>query len=132
MEEGTPIRVAWRRAYARQYYVGQLTHDDGAIRLVGRECGSRIDAAISIKHGAVTRVRVGAGRDEELVGEPAVVLELDDGDPILVRPVGTGELELAAFAETLRAAGAGATRPGGRWPAHTGRALHGSSAEASA
>ncbi len=39
---------------------------------------------------------------EEVVGEQSVVLELLDDEPIYVRPVGSGPLNLDGFARRLR------------------------------
>ena len=97
-------QVAWRRRHAHQHYAGYLTLTDEAIRLSGRESATGIDVALSIPHRAVDRIRIGTEPDDCLVGEPAIVLELADQAPILLRPIGTGRFDLDALARKLSAA----------------------------
>jgi hypothetical protein len=91
-------KVAWRRRHAHQHYAGYLTLTDELIRLSGRESATGIDVALSIPHEAIGSARIGT---DELTGEPAVVLEVADGEPILIRPIGTGPLELDVLARKL-------------------------------
>jgi hypothetical protein len=95
-------RVAWKRHYALQHYVGYVTVTEDGIRLAGREHATGIDAALTIPYTAITSVRLGDSSDEEVVGAPSVVLELREDDSICVRPVDGGELDLDAFARRLR------------------------------
>jgi hypothetical protein len=94
-------KVAWRRRYARQHYAGYLALTDETIRLSGRESATGIDVALSIPCGAIGSARIGS---DELAGEPAVVLEVADGEPILIRPIGTGLLEIDTLARRLASA----------------------------
>ena len=94
-------RVAWKRHYALQHYVGYVTVTDDTIRLAGREHATGIDAALTIPYTAITAVRVADAADEEVVGAASVVLELRGDDSICVRPVDAGELDLDAFARRL-------------------------------
>ena len=95
-------RVTWRRQHAPQHYVGYVTVTDTGVRLAGTEHHTGIDATLSIPHRAIRRIRVGAGMAEEVVGEQSVVLELDEDDPILVRPLCAGALDLDTFVRKLR------------------------------
>ncbi|MDX6511335.1 MAG: hypothetical protein QOE36_839 [Gaiellaceae bacterium] len=94
-------RVSWRRQHARHEYLGYLTVTDETIRLSGREGNTEIDVALSIPCSAVVGVRVGTALDEQLAGEDAVVLELTDGEPIVLGPVGAGRLALNQLAHRL-------------------------------
>jgi hypothetical protein len=95
-------RVTWRRQHAAQHYVGYVTVTDDTVRLAGREHATGIDASLSIPYDAISKVRLARGEGEEVVGERSVVLELRNDRPIYVRPVGTGPLDLEAFARKLR------------------------------
>ncbi len=95
-------RVAWRRRHAPQHYVGYVTVTDAGVRLAGTEHHTGIDAALTIPYGAICRVRIGSCDGEEVVGERSVVLELEEDEPILVRPLTTGPLDLDGFARRLR------------------------------
>src|SRR6476660_6026214 len=96
-------QVAWRRRHAHKHYVGHIALTDEAVRLSGRETGTGIVAALSIPPTAIRGVRIGEGPNEQIVGERAIVLELDDDEPIYVRPVGTGVLELETLTRRLAA-----------------------------
>jgi hypothetical protein len=106
-------KVAWRRAGATTHYLGYMALGDESIRLSGRESGTGIDVGLSIPHGAIRSVHIGSGDEEQLVGEPAIVLELADRVPIFVRPVGTGALDTETLGRRLAAAVAdySASRP---------------------
>jgi hypothetical protein len=95
-------RVTWRRQHASQHYVGYVTVTDSSVRLAGREHATGIDVSLSIPHDAIREVRVARDSGEEVVGERSVVLELRDDEPIFVRPVCTGPLDLDGFARRLR------------------------------
>ena len=96
-------RVAWRRQHARRHYVGYVSVTEETVRLAGREQTTGIDVSLSIPHTAIRTVRVGSTATELLVGEPAVVLELRDEEPIYVRPLGDGPPDLDGFARRFRA-----------------------------
>ena len=95
-------RVTWRRQHASQHYVGYVTVTDETVRLAGREHATGIDVSLSIPHNAIRKVRVARLDGEEVVGEKSVVLELRDDEPIYLRPVCTGPLDLDSFARKLR------------------------------
>jgi hypothetical protein len=95
-------RVAWRRQHASRHYVGYVTVTETSVRLAGRENATGIDASLSIPYDAIRRVRVARDSGEEVVGERSVVLELRADEPIYVRPVCTGPLDLEEFARKLR------------------------------
>jgi len=94
-------RVTWRRQHATQHYVGYVTVTDDSVRLAGREHATGIDVSLSIPHGAIRKVRVARDDGEQVVGERSVVLELCDDEPIYVRPLSTGPLDLDSFARKL-------------------------------
>ena len=96
-------RVAWRRQHAQRHYVGYVTVTEDTVRLAGREQATGIDVALSIPHTAIRKIRVARNAREEVVGERSVVLELCDDEPIFVRPLDTGSLDLDGFARKLRA-----------------------------
>ena len=96
-------RVAWKRRNAHRHYFGYVTVGDTNLRLAGEEHGTGIDVALTIPFGAIREVRVGRDPCEEVVGERSVVLDLADDDPIYVRPVAAGKIDLAGFARRLGA-----------------------------
>ncbi|HEX7527272.1 MAG TPA: hypothetical protein VF327_13240, partial [Gaiellaceae bacterium] len=65
------------------------------------EQATGIDITLSIPHAAIRKVRVAKNGSEEVVGERSVVLELHDDEPIFVRPLDTGSLDLDSFARKL-------------------------------
>jgi hypothetical protein len=97
-------RVTWRRQHASQHYVGYVTVTDQSVRLAGREHATGIDVSLSIPYDAIRQVRLAEDSREQVVGEQSVVLELRDDEPIYVRPVCTGPLDLDGFARKLRQA----------------------------
>jgi hypothetical protein len=97
-------RVAWRRLHAPQHYLGYLTITDDMIGLSGREEPTGIGVSLSIPCDAVLRMHAGTATEEQLAGEATVVLEVADGVPIILRPVGTDDLGLEALARKLRSA----------------------------
>jgi hypothetical protein len=97
-------RVTWRRQHASQHYVGYVTVTDQSVRLAGREHATGIDVSLSIPYDAIRKVRLAENGREQVVGEQSVVLELRDDEPIYVRPVCTGPLDLDGFARKLRQA----------------------------
>jgi hypothetical protein len=98
-------RVAWRRRHAHSYYLGYVTVNDDSLRLAGEEHGTGIDVALTIPYRAVREIRVGRDYREEVVGERSVVLDLADNDPIYLRPVNAGDIDLQSFARKLAAVG---------------------------
>ncbi len=96
-------QVAWRRQYAQRHYVGYATVTESSVRLVGREEATGIDVSLSIPHTAIEGVRVGNGSSELVDGGQTVVLELRDEEPIYIRPLAEGPLDLDGFARKLRA-----------------------------
>jgi hypothetical protein len=94
-------RVVWRRRHATRHYVGYVLVTDNLVRLAGNEQDTAIHAVLSIPPTAIARVRVGRDPHEYIVGEPAVVIELTDDDPIYLRPITTGALGLDELARKL-------------------------------
>jgi hypothetical protein len=95
-------RVAWRRLHAPQHYIGYVTVTDDGVRLAGTEHHNGIGVALTIPYAAISKVRVGDCDAEEVVGERSVVMELEQDEPILVRPLSTRTLDLDGFARRLR------------------------------
>jgi hypothetical protein len=95
-------RVAWRRQHAPRHYVGYVTVTENSVRLAGHEEHTGIDVALSIPYDAIRKIRVARDAGEEVVGERSVVLELREDDPIYVRPLQPGPLDLDSFARRLR------------------------------
>jgi len=110
-----PMAWRWQRLLAargvhdsltrlvRTYFVGALRAGDEGIRLTGRDPSSGIDVALSIPLSEVECVRVSASGDELLAGEPCVVLELADSEPIFIRQVGVGACQVHVLARRLGA-----------------------------
>lgn len=96
-------KIAWCRHGVRTYFVGALRAGDEGIRLTGRDPTSGIDVALSIPLAEVECVRVSASREELLAGEPCVVLELAESEPIFIRQVGAGPLRVHVLARRLDA-----------------------------
>ena len=74
---------------------------DSLVRLAGDEQDTGIHAVLSVPGSAIECVRVSRTPDEHIVGEPAVVIELSDDDPIYLRPITTGALRLDELARRL-------------------------------
>jgi len=94
-------RVVWRRRHATRHYVGYVLVTDDIVRLAGDEQETAIHAVLSIPGTAIAGVRVARTPAEHIVGEPAVVIELTDDDPIYLRPITTGALKLDELARRL-------------------------------
>lgn len=94
-------RVAWRRKHATRHYVGYVLIADDAVRLAGHEQDTGIYAVLSIPYDAIQDARVGNALDDAVAGRQAVVLDLPDEDPILVRPVVVGPRSLDDLARRL-------------------------------
>ncbi len=79
-----------------------MTVTEHGVRLAGREELTGIDVSLSIPHTAIGAVRLGSTKAETVDGEPTVVLELRDEEPICVRPLGDGPPDLDGFARKFR------------------------------
>jgi hypothetical protein len=102
-------RVVWRRRHASRHYTGYVLVSDDAVRLAGHEDDTGIYSVLSIPHEAIFEARVGQVPDEQVGGLPAVVLELPDEDPILVRPLVLTPRSLDDLARRLSIGPPGAT-----------------------
>jgi hypothetical protein len=94
-------RVVWRRRHATRHYLGYVLVDDDSVRLAGTEADTGIYSVLSIPPDAIGRARVGDDPGEQVVGKQAVVIELADDDPIYLRPLAPGPLELEDLARKL-------------------------------
>jgi hypothetical protein len=95
-------RVVWRRRHATRHYVGYVLVTDNLVRLAGDEQDTAIHALLSIPPSAIRNIRIAESPAEHIVGEPGVVIELTDDDPIYLRPITTGALSLDDLARKLR------------------------------
>jgi hypothetical protein len=96
-----PHQVAWRRSGARCHYAGQLSLDEGALVLTGREPSTGVEVVLRIPDYAVRAARAALNDQEAVVGVGGYVLELADAVPLLIRPVGVGPLLDGELAEAL-------------------------------
>lgn len=103
MTEQTVDRIAWRRRGRRGQYVGALAAGDAGIRLTGRDTASGLEISLAIPFEEIAGAHVSRTRAESLGGQRAVVIELADSDPILVREVGVGPSHVHALARRLAA-----------------------------
>jgi len=93
--------VLWRRLTVSSPYVGNVAVSDAMLRLFGREPVTGIEVSLAIPFEKVTRVRTSRSSSEELGGEPSVVLELDEADPVCLRGAGRSPALLATLARLL-------------------------------
>jgi hypothetical protein len=101
MNELLAERVAWRRKGVEHHYVGALTARGDGIVLTGREPATGIEVVLTIPFSEVEDVHLSSGQQESLVGESAVVVELAESAPILVREIGLARLVPRALALRL-------------------------------
>jgi hypothetical protein len=101
MNELLAERIAWRRKGVEHHYVGALTARGDGIVLTGREPATGIEVVLTIPFSEVEDVHLSSGEQESLVGESAVVVELAESAPILVREIGLGRLLPRALALRL-------------------------------
>ncbi len=87
-------RVGWRNRSLGHHYVGSMTLTDESVRLAGHEDGGSIDAALAIPLDSIRRVRLGRGAADAIGDDPGLVLELDDGESVVLRPFGDARTEL--------------------------------------
>jgi hypothetical protein len=97
--------IAWRRFGAPRHYAGGLDLGDGVVVLNGREPSTGVEVSLRIPRHAVRALRLAMQSTEEVVGERGLVMELADEVPILLRPLGLGDLHeedlAAALADAL-------------------------------
>jgi hypothetical protein len=94
-------KIAWRRQGTRRHYVGTIRGGALGVRLRGRDPISGIQVALSIPLDEIEGAHVSQSPDEMLAGERCAVLELVDSDPILLREVGIGPLQVHALARAI-------------------------------
>jgi hypothetical protein len=95
-------RVAWRRRSTPTHYVGTLLDVENGIRLVGREPATGIELALSVPYDLIGGVRVSDEASDEVVGEPAVVIDITGADALLVRELGPVTRQTAELARRLK------------------------------
>jgi hypothetical protein len=101
MNELLAERIAWRRKGVDHHYVGVLAGRPDGLVLTGREPATGIEVVLTIPFPEIEDVHLASGDEERLVGEPAVVLELAESAPILLREIGLGQLRPKALALRL-------------------------------
>ena len=106
MTEQRLDRIAWRRRGRRRQYVGALAAGEAGIRLTGRDTASGLEVSLAIPLEEIEGAHVSRTRAESLGGKRAVVIELADSDPILVREVDAGSWHVHALARRLAAVSA--------------------------
>jgi hypothetical protein len=104
MDELSAYRVIWGRRGVPRNYIGSLRASSLGIRLWGRDPGTGLEVTLSIPRCEVERVHVAETPDDEVAGEPGVVVELVDSAPILLREVGLGSLHAVSLTRRLLAA----------------------------
>jgi len=109
--------VVWRRLTVSSPFVGDADVSSTTLRLVGREPVSGIEVSLAIPFSEIERVRTSRSAEEELGGEPSVVLELAESDPVCLRAAGTRSTLPVRLARTLGRAMSAHTRPAGIEPA---------------
>ena len=91
-------KVAWRRRGSRTAYVGSVRAGETGLRLAGRDPMSGIDVTLWIPSAEIASVYVSPASSE-----PDVVVDLDDAEPIFLRPFGAGRLHAQLLARKLDA-----------------------------
>jgi hypothetical protein len=91
--------IAWRRGRGPTY-VGVASRGSDAIRLTGRDPNLGIDVALSIPTDEIDHVGIATASGD---GNPSVILELAESDPIYLRPVGGTLQHVHLLARTLGA-----------------------------
>jgi hypothetical protein len=99
-------RIAWRRRSAQHQYVGRLQALSDRLRLVGREPESGIDVALSIPFREIETIRASGRAAERVFGEPGIVVELVESEPIFLRELGSPRAPGLLARELVRAVAA--------------------------
>lgn len=96
--------VVWRRSTVSSPYIGDVDVSEAELRLSGRGPVSGIEVSLAIPFTEIERVRTSRTADEELGGEPCVVLELTESDSVCLRAAGKRSALPVRLACTLRRA----------------------------
>jgi hypothetical protein len=97
-------KAAWWRKSATHHYTGPVSGSHEGLRLAGRDVVTGIEVTLVIPAKEIEQVRVSETRDERVVGERCVVLQLAHSIPIVVRQLGCERIDsdgLATAIETL-------------------------------
>jgi hypothetical protein len=100
--------------------VGDADVSDAALRLSGREPVSGIEVSLAIPFTQIERVRTSRTAAEQLGGEPSVVLELTESNPVCLRAAGGRSALPVRLVRMLAGAMSARTRPAGVEPATPG------------
>jgi hypothetical protein len=109
--------VVWRRLTVTSPYVGDVGVSGAALRFFGREPITGIEVSLAIPFSEIKGVRASRSSTEELGGEPSLVLELAESDPVCLRSAGTSEGVPARLARLLRRVTAAQSHSAGLEPA---------------
>ena len=100
MQQTDCSRIAWRRGDTGPTYVGSVSRGPEAIRLAGRDAILGIDVSLSVPLHEIEYVGV-SDPSERSNGNPVVILDLADAEPIYLRPVGSTRLAVHLLARAL-------------------------------
>jgi hypothetical protein len=103
MSERNGVKIAWRRGERGPVYVGAVSRGADTIRLAGRDPILGIDVALSIPVGEIEYIGVSEAAVGSIDAGPVVVLDLPGSEPIHLRPVGGGSLDVHLLARALGA-----------------------------
>jgi len=103
MSETNGVKIAWRRGERGPVYVGAVSRGADTIRLTGRDPILGIDVALSIPVGEIEYIGVAEAAVGSIDAAPVVVLDLPESEPIHLRPVGGGSLDVHLLARALGA-----------------------------
>lgn len=109
--------VVWRRLTVSSPYVGDADVSGTALQLSGREPVSGIEVSLAIPFTEIECVRASRTAEEELGGEPSVVLELTESEPVCLRSAGRRSLLPGPLVRMLRRAMTTQSRRAGMGPA---------------
>jgi hypothetical protein len=112
MDETNGSRIAWHRGKRGPTYIGGVSCSGDAIRLTGRDPALGIEVALSIPIGEVEQIEIA---EEASGSKEFVLLRLSDSEPIHLRPVRGGSLDVQRLARAIGSTSAPAERiQGGR------------------
>lgn len=77
--------VVWRRLTVSSPYIGDADVSGTALQLSGREPVSGVEVSLAIPFSEIQCVRTSRSAEEELGGEPSIVLELAESEPVCLR-----------------------------------------------
>lgn len=109
--------VVWRRLTVSSPYIGNADFSGTALQLSGREPVSGVEVSLAIPFTEIECVRTSRTAEEELGGEPSVVLELTESEPVCLRAAGRRSMLPTRLARMLGRAMSTQSRRVGMGPA---------------